>query len=344
MFCLKTGRGGGFERLNIDLAKMESVMEEEGGVEIFGGGFAIWCSVWACKEELPERVHGGEPDDGAELVARTACGSLPETFNYAKLSEKLDAGEVQDPALVTSVLQKSSRCSGDMGQLLVNYYRKHNIPGRKLAVQPAFQWMNKHDRKIAFTMEPSSSFQGGKVFLDIDTDNCFPVLLMNEISTECDLPHTVPTLVAYNANYTAWRSALAKYMSVSLREAKQMIIKVMFLAKPDVELPFMWNLSVDVHRAMDILLAKKTYDYLEGKFGNRRCPNATKLHYALSSVGDAILTQLENELKEIPDVKMNTYIFDGAVVMAPEDKVEDVRRAALVVGQRCNVNFSVDSF
>ena len=140
------------------------------------------------------------------------CEAVTEIFNYTTLAEKLDAGDLADPDYAKSVLQSSTRGGGDMGQLIVHYYRKHDIPGRRLAQRPAFQWMRRSDRAIAFSTQPSNSFQGGMVFINVDVDNCFVVLLIILLEKDCDVSEQFPTLVSFKVNYKKWRSALAKYL------------------------------------------------------------------------------------------------------------------------------------
>lgn len=117
LFILREGRGGGFERLDVNLAKMEEGIDEAGGSEVFGGGFFSWLSTWECKEILRDREGGGDLEDASEIVPRNQCGSLMEVFNYVKLAEKVDAGLAADPDYARQVMQKSTRCGGDMAQI-----------------------------------------------------------------------------------------------------------------------------------------------------------------------------------------------------------------------------------
>lgn len=50
-----------------------------------------------------------------------------------------------------------------VGHCEVPYYRKFDIPGRRLAQRPSLQWMPREDKTTALSMDPPNSFQGGKV-------------------------------------------------------------------------------------------------------------------------------------------------------------------------------------
>ena len=51
VFVYKNNRGGGFLRLDIDLAGFDTLILEF-GAEKFGGGFAQWEFVWFCQEAI----------------------------------------------------------------------------------------------------------------------------------------------------------------------------------------------------------------------------------------------------------------------------------------------------
>ena len=102
-----------------------------------------------------------------------------------------------------------------------------------------------------------------------------------------------PTVAGFKGYYKAWRNVENKYLSISMKQSKRELTRVTNLGKPTVDLPFMWKLSVDTHNAVETLLAMEKFSYLEGRFEDRRCPAASKLHYALSSIKDAFLEALE---------------------------------------------------
>lgn len=181
----------------------------------------------------------------------------------------------------------------------------------------------------------------GKVFAEADINNCFVNLLMIELSQVCNVAEDMPTLSAFAANYKAWRSFLAAYMGVSAKEAKKLLIKILHLGTPPCDLPFLWNLAVDMHKAVGMLLALEKFSYLEGRFANRRCPPASKLHYALSSLEDTILSDLEKEVTSVNGVSMNTYMFDGAVFLTREDAMDELRAAVKTVADKWGVTMSV---
>ena len=94
---------------------------------------------------------------------------------------------------------------------------------------------------------------------------------------------------------------------------------------------------------VDVILALPEFAYLAGKFENRRNPLATKFHYALASLEDQLLQESLNELREdIPGLKVNTLMFDGATVLVGEDEVPHIRRILKSIGSTWGVTFSIE--
>ena len=106
----------------------------------------------------------------------------------------------------------------------------------------------------------------------------------------------------------------------------------------------MWHLSKDVYRAVDTVLALPKFAYLGNRFGDRRNPLAARLHYALASVEDAILSSMEDQIKKIPTATVNTLMFDGMVLFVQEEEEGRVTDALAAVGKRWKVSFSVDKW
>ena len=76
-------------------------------------------------------------------------------------------------------------------------------------------------------------------------------------------------------------------------------------------MPLLWELSADIKRAVEHLLSMTEYEYLKGLFEDRRNPFATRLHYALSSIEDSIITRIEEAMAtRLPSARINTYMFD----------------------------------
>ena len=121
-----------------------------------------------------------------------------------------------------------------------------------------------------------------------------------------------------------------------------MLVKLVHLGKPTSDIPFLWNLSVDMHEAVENLLKLQNLAYLDGMFATRRNPRASKMHYALASVEDAILKDVEQEVLNIPSASINTLLFDGALVLVNEVDVDELKRRMALVGDRWRVSFSVD--
>ena len=96
--------------------------------------------------------------------------------------------------------------------------------------------------------------------------------------------------------------------------------------------------------AAETLLGMPRFSYLEGRLVDHRNPLATRVHYALSSVEDAILTHLENGCSSIESLSFNTYMFDGAILYMKEPDMGRLNRAIRHVSDRWGVRFSVEKW
>ena len=99
-----------------------------------------------------------------------------------------------------------------------------------------------------------------------------------------------------------------------MKAAKKMLTAIIHLGLPTLDLPFLWNLALEVHRGVDVLLSLEQFAYLEAHFNGRKNPAACKLHYALASIEDQIIQDVEAKLSEVSSLTINTYIFDGLIV------------------------------
>ena len=99
-----------------------------------------------------------------------------------------------------------------------------------------------------------------------------------------------------------------------------------------------------MQKAVEILLSLPRYSHLQGKFGNRRNPVATKLHYALAGIEDQILQDAEKELTKISGVAINTLMFDGAIIVANTEDKEEIEACLHVLGGKWKVTFSLEEW
>ena len=153
--------------------------------------------------------------------------------------------------------------------------------------------MKSSGKRVRFSTEPDASYDGDWVFFNIDVDNCFLSLLHNELGKTKDTQNEYPMPVALDVHCKKIRALLAEYLSITAKEAKQDIIRILHLGKPKHELPCLWNLALDVHHATRELLNLDQFQHLRDMFNSRPNPLATKLHYALASIEDSIFIYME---------------------------------------------------
>jgi len=119
---------------------------------------------------------------------------------------------------------------------------------------------------------------------------------------------------------------------------------IIHLRKPTYDLPFLWHLSKDVHRAVETVNALPRFHYLQTLFGNNKNPAAARLHYALASIEDEILTDMMKEVMKIKSAVINTLMFDGMIVFVRDEEEVQVPDVLAVVAGRWKVSFSMDKW
>ena len=339
----KPNRGGGYVRLSINLEKFDMLLERF-GADKFGGGFSCWESVWCCRTALKsDEDWSFFAEDSNTLASRQEVMTMREMVNIVALQESLSEGTAQDADFLERYLRSCTRYpNSDFGEVTIEYYRKHGIPGRLYAKSPAGQWMCKEDRAIAFQVPVGSSYGGGaKVFVKIDINNCFATLFYNELDSHIDLD-LYGTFVCYKSHYKLWRQFLSEYLNVNTHEAKKILTAIVHLGLPKHDVPFLWNLGIDMQRGIEFLLGLPKFAYLNGLFEERRNPAASRFHYAMAAIEDHIVTETIKALEEIESVAVNTLIFDGAIFIADEVDLDRFRQVVHVMGDRFRVAFDVD--
>ena len=201
--------------------------------------------------------------------------------------------------------------------------------------------LSKRDKKILYFFPPGNSYEGSPVVLDIDIDDCFTTLAVNKVEEHLDMTN-ISVIRAKKEHNKLWRSALAKYMATDAKTAKKELQAILHMGWPTHELAMLWNLALEVQKAIEFILGLPEFLYLQEHFGNRRNPQATRVHYAMSSIEDAILSDLVRELEFIPDLRVNTYMFDGALVLTRGEQVGEVKKMMKKVEQKWKVTFSVE--
>ena len=120
------------------------------------------------------------------------------------------------------------------------------------------------------------------MIIDVDINNCFPQILRNIF---CDvLGADVASfgfrfLCVYVKNLKSGRSFLAEYFAVSIMQVKKMLNCILNLCLPRSNLTLLWNLAVDVRRALSVVLEQTKFSYLGSMFSDRQCPMASPFRH-----------------------------------------------------------------
>ena len=178
-------RCGHYERLSVDLEKLDHLLEQH-GEDVFGGGFEHWDSVWECKKELRTCCDWDfATDEGSVLAERNDAGVLYELANWTNTSDALESGQCDSPDNLRAYIGRATRIGSDFCQSEVLYYRKHGIPGRRYA-HGGHQHLSRRDKRVLYYFPEGNSYEGAPVLVDIDIDNCFATLLVNKLVEHCD--------------------------------------------------------------------------------------------------------------------------------------------------------------
>ena len=155
------------------------------------------------------------------------------------------------------------------------------------------------------------------------------------------------TFTAYVRNPLGFRSLLASYLDITVKEAQKQFISTLHCGEPKSELPLLWSLAFELRTAARVTLEKPRFHHLSSKFSDRRFPLATRLHYALSAIEDELIMNAHQALtREFGEgVQVLVYMFDGMIVrfgsLGNDDKLRDVLTKA---GEKANVSFTCEEF
>ena len=130
-----------------------------------------------------------------------------------------------------------------------------------------------------------------------------------------------------------------------MKDATRALIRLVHLADPRHDLPFLWNLALEIKEAVKRLLSLPQFSDLQNMFNETPNPTATRLHYALSNIEDSIVDEVESGLRTIiAGTAVNTYMFDGAIIEAPPTAVSDIDSVLSACSARRRVHFTVQRF
>lgn len=128
-------------------------------------------------------------------------------------------------------------------------------------------------------------------------------------------------------------------------DAKAALIALFFLGKPHDDIPFMWTLSNQIHKAYLVLLGSQKFRNLENHFGDRKSPLASRAFYALTANEDATMTELKESLaREVTELNLVAHVFDACVVRVRPSDLEKVKVVAEQVGEARKVSFKIKEY
>ena len=133
-------------------------------------------------------------------------------------------------------------------------------------------------------------------------------------------------------------------MGIDLKAAKKLLTRLVHLGRPTQDISFLWELSEEIHRAVDFLLTLDRFKHLAFRFAELPNPQATRLHYALADLEESVMTDACEPLQAIPHCHINAWMCDGAILRVAECNVQLVRDELELVGNRHGVSFTCAPF
>ena len=274
---------------------------------------------------------------------------LDEWINVVALASHVDTSDSPKLHQVQRLLaryRREGRRVGDFGIIRVTYVRKHGLRGRWYAKGPSIQsYCTKTARSVGLATEIGASAGADMLFVDVDINNCFVTLFVNALRNHgADMDH-FRVLVSFCENYRAWREFLGEYLGISAKTSKKMLIRLVHLGRPADAIPFLWELAHQIQEAVDFLFELDRFQHLTARFMDRPNPRATRLHYALADLEEAVMTDLVETVQELPGCHFNTFMCDGAIIRVEEEGgVPGLRRELESIGARHGVTFSISTF
>jgi hypothetical protein len=315
---------------------------------------------WSCEHEL--KIVGTDRedllDDMDEGSAQEApAGFLHEIVNVDQI-EDASSDEHHKADAAKAVVLRARAGGVDVGDgfvsYCVEYVRMHGIPGRRYAKGGSVQKMARVKRHVALKTKRDSTY----CFVDVDIVHCFAVLLWNLLAScvgEFDLSE-FQTFRAFKEHPAAWRAFLMEYFGTDMKTSKKALVRILHLGKPLSDVPFLWALAHEVSMAVSIVLALPRFRHLHDMFKDRRSPTTTRLHFALASLEDEIIQDLEARVGVAtagvlgehadgePLASVVTLMFDGAILRVRRSELPGVRRVLDDLGDRWSVEFTMKIF
>ena len=234
--------------------------------------------------------------------------------------------------------KQRAACSCDVQSTKV---RKHGLNGRWYARGPSIQsYLTKATRSVGLANDIGDSAGGDMVFVDIDINNCFLTLFVKVLEDNGADMEEFGIMACFCIHYKAWREFLSEFLGISLKASKKLLIRLVHLGRPAQDIPFLWELSAQIQKAVDFLLALGKFEHLANRFADRPNPRATRLHYALADVEESVMNDVVQSAQGIPNCHINAFMCDGAILRIAEDSKPQLQTELETIGARHGVSFS----
>ena len=340
-------------KLDVDLRRLREARDAVGGDHVCGclGDWGVFWDTRATLTTFSEQDMQVSLEECLELADMPAEGYLHETIDITALQRQID-GHVGEKRMAAVSLLDRHAAEGhrylNLSTIKVTYYRKHGLPGRRYARGASLQKLSRSLRNAALHSCTAAESQS-QLFenYDVDMVNAFMQLLWNKlkevVGDSVDIEYQ--NFTAYVSNPGGVRKFLATYFGIPEKAAKKALIAILHHGRPKAELPYLWALAVELRMAAERLLELPEHCHLLEMFDARRCPGATRLHYALASLEDHLLQRLEAGIAQEfeAEATANVLMFDGLCVrIEGAGHGARLRRVLDAVGQAAGVRFTME--
>ena len=311
-----------FHKLLVHWPRLLCIMEELGGVPIFGE----W-SMWSCPFDLLQRQEkwdGAAFDQDRRLlmnlrtspmadasVWRPTASWLQERVDWTSLQSYVELGTDRRMESLDKYIARHQLSGVRDSCFSTVPTEKKKLPhyGRLMVRGPGGQKPTKEARRAAFDSHCA----------EIDAPCCHPRLLVLKLKTwQLWDSDKFPILKIFVEHYQAWRTCIAKYMDVDVDVAKTELTRIFYGGKPTVELPFLLKLADEIQIAAKILLSHEGAAEFSELYPDRRNPEFSRLSSLLSNEEAMLL----DKVGTIVGDRMNMLLFDGAYITCDDMEAE----------------------
>ena len=304
---------GHWDRLALDVDKMQSVIDELGGAAVFGS-WAEWSDIWEVRDEQSTWDCGGYIDPRQPLPE---MHGEPEALWSTVVQERIDIDVVSD--------QNDRFAYGSKKQRVAAWIDRHKREGSRAAGEstcPVRYCMRKPFPRImadgmAIQGTASEAREDGirRKCVQADAPLChFRLLLRRLQRLGLAGPGKYSHLKRLCQHYGAHRLFAQRYFDISAAESKLVLIKIGYGGQQQADVPFLRYLAHEMSLAAAEILTSVDCRWVNAFYGGRRNPQFSRLCAILSGDESAMMMKFCEVVYGMLPNGINGLVYDGCEV------------------------------